>query len=74
MGQRVLFGLVAFLTVSAIYLYAFPQQNVFYAVIVLLHLLAGTAATIVLLQQARQGSNPDRRGWSSSCSRYTTGL
>jgi hypothetical protein len=25
-------------------------------------------------RQARQGSNPDRRGWSSSCSRYTTGL
>ena len=30
-------------------------------------------ATIVM-QQARQVSNPDRRGWSSSCSRYTTGL
>src|SRR5262245_5623091 len=25
-------------------------------------------------RQACQGSNPDRRGWSSSCSRYTTGL
>jgi hypothetical protein len=25
-------------------------------------------------RQARQVSNPDRRGWSSSCSRYTTGL
>jgi hypothetical protein len=25
-------------------------------------------------QQARQDSNPDRRGWSSPCSRYTTDL
>ena len=52
-GQRTLFGLVAFLTASAIYLYAFPQQNVFYAVIVLLHLAVGLAATIVLLPMLR---------------------
>ncbi len=25
-------------------------------------------------EQARQDSNPDQRGWSSPCSRYTTGL
>ena len=67
MGQRVLFGLVAFLTASAIYLYAFPQQNVFYAVIVLLHLAAGVVATLVLLPMLgrllREGSWLSATGW-----------
>ena len=47
--QRFLRILIAFLTASAIYLYAFPQANVFYAVVVLLHALAGTIAAIFLL-------------------------
>jgi tetratricopeptide (TPR) repeat protein len=67
MGQRILFGLVAFLTASAIYLYAFPQQNVFYAVIVLLHLVAGAAAALVLLPMlsrlVREGSWLSATGW-----------
>jgi len=67
MGQRILFGLVVFLTASAIYLYAFPQQNVFYAVIVLLHLAAGVVATLVLLPMLgrliRQGSWLSTVGW-----------
>jgi len=78
MGQRVLFGLVAFLTVSAIYLYAFPQQNVFYAVIVLLHLLAGTAATIVLLPMLgrimREGSWLSAAGWNLFLGSATLGF
>jgi hypothetical protein len=68
MGQRILFGLVVFLTASAIYLYAFPQQNVFYAVIVLLHLAAGVVATFVLLPMLgrlmRQGSWLSTVGWA----------
>jgi tetratricopeptide (TPR) repeat protein len=48
-GQRILLALVALLTASAIYLYGFPQQNVLYAVIVLLHLAVGIVATALLL-------------------------
>jgi tetratricopeptide (TPR) repeat protein len=47
-GSRVLAALFVFLFVSAAYLYTFPQPNVFYAGMVLLHALAGTAAAIVL--------------------------
>jgi len=46
---RVLSLLIAFLVVSAIYLYAFPQANVLYAGVVLLHALAGVVASVWLL-------------------------
>ena len=42
-------GLVFFLVASAIYLYAFPQANVFYAAIVLLHAAAGVVATLIVV-------------------------
>jgi tetratricopeptide (TPR) repeat protein len=48
-GQKVLLGLVVFLTASALYLYAFPQPNVVYAVVVLLHLAGGALAMLLLL-------------------------
>src|SRR6266481_5149899 len=41
--------LIGFLVVSAIYLYAFPQANVFYAGVVLLHAIAGVVASVLLL-------------------------
>jgi tetratricopeptide (TPR) repeat protein len=41
--------LIAFLVVSAIYLYAFPQANVLYAGVVLLHAVAGVVASVLLL-------------------------
>ncbi len=41
--------LIAFLVVSAIYLYAFPQANVLYAGVVLLHAVAGVVASIWLV-------------------------
>ncbi len=47
--NRSLAVLIGFLAVSAIYLYAFPQANVFYAGVVLLHVLAGVTASILLL-------------------------
>src|SRR5437588_1628380 len=66
-GQKLLMGMVAFLAASAVYLYGFPQQNVFYAVVVLLHLAAGVAATIVLLpllgRLIREGTWFSRGGW-----------
>jgi tetratricopeptide (TPR) repeat protein len=46
---RVLSRLIAFLVVSAIYLYAFPQANTFYAAVVLLHVVAGVVASVLLL-------------------------
>ena len=48
-GQKLLMGTVAFLAASAVYLYGFPQPNLFYAVVVLLHLAAGIVATLLLL-------------------------
>jgi hypothetical protein len=46
---RVLSWLVAFLAISAAYLYTFPQANVFYAAVVLLHALTGVIVAILLL-------------------------
>jgi tetratricopeptide (TPR) repeat protein len=46
---RVLSILIGFLAVSAIYLYAFPQANIFYAGVVLLHAVAGVVASVWLL-------------------------
>jgi len=59
--------ILAFLFVSAIYLYAFPQPNVFYAVIVLLHAFVGVVVAIYLLvllfHLLRNGSWMARFGW-----------
>ena len=41
--------LIGFLAVPAIYLYAYPQANIFYAGVVLLHAVAGIVATVWLL-------------------------
>ena len=46
---RVLSILIGFLAVSAIYLYAFPQANISYAGVVLLHAVAGVVASVWLL-------------------------
>src|SRR5260370_4742141 len=47
--NRALPLLIGFLVVSAIYLYAFPQTNIFYAGVVLLHAVAGVVASVLLL-------------------------
>jgi len=66
-GQKALVTLVGFLTASAIYLYAFPQPNVVYAVVVLLHLVGGILATLLLLPLLgrlwREGSWLTWGGW-----------
>ncbi len=49
MMNRALTLLIGFLVVSAIYLYAFPQANVLYAGVVLLHAVAGAVASVWLL-------------------------
>ena len=66
-SHRVLFWLMAFLAVSAAYLYTFPQPNIVYAGVVLLHALGGVLAAILLiptlLQLLRTGSVSSRLGW-----------
>jgi len=64
--NRSLSLLVGFLAASAIYLYTFPQANVFYAGVVLLHTLAGVVASVWLLiwlvRSWRQGDPLIRAG------------
>ena len=66
-GRRALPWLLAFLFLSAIYLYAFPQANVFYAGVVLCHVLAGIVASlylaVLLLRVLRESSLLGRVGW-----------
>jgi len=66
-GRRIVAPLLIFLFVSAVYLYAFPQPNVFYAIVVVLHALVGVVATVYLIiflfRQMRGGSWMRRVGW-----------
>jgi Tfp pilus assembly protein PilF len=52
-GGKVLFSLVLFLTLSAVYLYGFPQTNVEYAGVVLLHAVVGILATAWVVASLR---------------------
>ncbi len=64
---RALSWLLALLVVSAVYLYTFPQPNILYAGVVLLHALGGVFAAILLipafLRLLRTGSIVSRIGW-----------
>ncbi|MFZ0758423.1 MAG: tetratricopeptide repeat protein [Candidatus Sulfotelmatobacter sp.] len=59
--------LLAWLAISAVYLYGFPQPNILYAVVVLLHALGGVIAAILLAptlyRLVRNGSFYARAGW-----------
>ncbi len=65
--RRSFFWLVIFLFASAAYLYAFPQPNLVYPVIVLLHAFGGVVATVMLLIYLaglwRNGTWTARAGW-----------
>src|SRR5437879_3203316 len=65
--HRLLPGLLILLFVSAIYLYAFPQSNLVYPAVVLLHAATGVAATILLIAYLvsllRTSSWTARVGW-----------
>src|SRR5258707_4331833 len=67
LSDRTLSWLIAFLVISAAYLYSFPQPNVFYAVVVLLHAMGGVLATILLVPMLfrllQRGSWFARVGW-----------
>src|SRR5216684_19004 len=64
---RSLFWLLAFLVISAAYLYTLPQANIFYAGVVLAHALGGAVAAILLaltlFRRLREGSVVARAGW-----------
>jgi Flp pilus assembly protein TadD len=64
---RATLWLLAFLTFSAAYLYAFPQPNLFYAGVVLLHALAGLVTTLLSLRflafRLRSRNLAVRLGW-----------
>src|SRR5258708_10942962 len=67
LSDRTLSWFIAFLVISAAYLYSFPQPNVFYAVVVLLHAMGGVLATILLVPMLfrllQRGSWFARVGW-----------
>ncbi len=75
---RVLPGLLIFLFISAADLYTFPQSNVFYAVIVLLHAIAGAITAILLavflFSLLRNESIFARFGWMLVATGSTVGL
>src|SRR5579862_3162977 len=59
---RFLTWLVVFLTISAVYLYAFPQPNIEYAGVVLLHAFGGLLVP-ALIRLLRSGTFFTRFGW-----------
>jgi cytochrome c-type biogenesis protein CcmH/NrfG len=65
--SRVFTGLLVFLFISAVYLYTFPQPNVFYATVVLLHVIAGAITAVLLaiflFRLLRDASIASRLGW-----------
>src|SRR3981081_911146 len=67
LSLRALSWVIGFLVISAGYLYSFPQPNIFYAVVVLLHAIGGVFATILLIPMLfrllRQGSWSARVRW-----------
>jgi Flp pilus assembly protein TadD len=67
LSSRILSALVVFLFISAVYLFAFPQPNLFYAAIVLLHMAGGVLAAILLLPACwrclRSGNIGSALGW-----------
>ena len=75
---RLLSWLVVFLAISATYLYAFPQADLFYAAVVLLHAAGGVLAAILLvpplIRLRRNGSFSARAGWALIAAGAVMGL
>jgi tetratricopeptide (TPR) repeat protein len=67
LSRKVPFGLVVFLVASAVYLYGFPQTNLVYAGVVLLHALVGAVTTVWVMASLRrllrEGSTVLAAGW-----------
>jgi Flp pilus assembly protein TadD len=67
LNGRALSWLLPFLVISAVYLYTFPQPNIFFAGVVLLHALGGVVVTILLIpllfRRLSNKSSVARAGW-----------
>jgi tetratricopeptide (TPR) repeat protein len=67
MTRKLLGRLVLFLVASAVYLYPFPQANLLYPVVVVLHVFGGIAASALLLVLLRgllrEGGPMGKTGW-----------
>jgi Flp pilus assembly protein TadD len=78
LGYRALPRMLVFLVLSAIYLYAFPQANVLYATIVLLHAFVGIVASVYLalsfFRLLRGASVLVRLGWILTAASAVLGL
>jgi tetratricopeptide (TPR) repeat protein len=78
LASRTLSWLVWFLVLSAAYLYTFPQPNVFYAGVVLLHAAGGLVAAILLVPElfhlVRGGGFASRGGWLLMAGGAVSGL
>jgi len=65
--QKLLRGLIFVLAASAAYLYPFPQANLLYPIVVLLHALGGVVATallwLLLWRLLRRGNFVWKLGW-----------
>jgi len=66
-AQKLLRALVFFLLLTALYLYPFPQANVFYPAVVLMHAFVGVIAAILLVVMLapllRAGNFVWKAGW-----------
>jgi Tfp pilus assembly protein PilF len=75
---RALSWLLPFLVISAAYLYTFPQPNIFYAGVVLLHALGGVVTAILLvpalLRRLRSDTLFGRAGWLLTAAGAVLGL
>jgi tetratricopeptide (TPR) repeat protein len=67
LASRPLFWLLPFLVISAGYLYTFPQANIFFAAVVLLHTAAGVVTSVLLFATLfrflRRGSIVERAAY-----------
>jgi cytochrome c-type biogenesis protein CcmH/NrfG len=67
LSHKLLIGLLLFLAASAAYLYPFPQPNVVYAGVVLLHTVAGVVLAILLVpflwRRLREQTLTGKAGW-----------
>jgi len=78
LGRRLLAPMLAFLFLSALYLYAFPQPNILYAAVVLAHALVGLIASIYLIvflfSLTRGSSWMARLGWWLTAASAVAGI
>ncbi|MBV9182334.1 MAG: hypothetical protein JO356_13570, partial [Acidobacteria bacterium] len=78
LGRQALPPMLAFLFLSALYLYCFPQPTIFYALVVLLHAVVGVVASgylaAFLFGLLRESTAIERFGWLAIASSAAIGI